>query len=140
MMAQPKLPLTDSEKKALRKYKIRIRDIYSIETIPLCSILSCFEQRAKRLKALAEFQTIPSIVHKFAQNLVRLSFYSIDDFKGKDPVELFRDLENYHGTSIDPCVEDQFRQVVHYAHHPNSEKQWWDMTEERKRERSRRKN
>nr|WP_198041798.1 helix-hairpin-helix domain-containing protein [Paenibacillus larvae] len=30
------------------------------------------------------------------------------------------------------CVEDQFRLVVYYANNPESNKKWWDFTEERK--------
>lgn len=36
------------------------------------------------------------------------------------------------GVWVDPCVEDQFRLVVHYANHPNSKHNWWNFTPERK--------
>ncbi|MDR0267782.1 helix-hairpin-helix domain-containing protein [Paenibacillus sp.] len=131
----PKLDLTIPEKTSLRKCKIKISEIGSYTVDQLCSLLGISIYRAKELKAHAEFQSIPSIGPKFAQDLMQLSYFSLDDLIGKDGAVLMEELEQLHGIRIDPCVEDQFRLVVHYASHRDSNKQWWDFTEERKKHR-----
>jgi len=134
-MKSPKLSLNELERKALKQNKMRINEIISMKSELLLNI-GISEQRAKELKALVEFQSIPSIGYEFAKDLISLGFYCIEDLKGKDPASLFNDLEQLVGVYVDPCVEDQFRLVVHYSEHPNSEKQWWNFTEERKKYRS----
>lgn len=131
----PKLDLTAAEKTALRKRKIKISEIIHHSVDQLCSLLGISVQRAKELKAQAEFQSIPSIGPKFAQDLMQLGYFSLDDLIGKDGAILMEELEQLHGIHIDPCVEDQFRLVVHYASYRDSNKQWWDFTEERKKHR-----
>jgi AraC-like DNA-binding protein len=84
------------------------------------------------IKALAEFQSVPSIGPRFAHDLISLGYYSLNDLKKKDPTRLYSQLERNIGAWIDPCVEDQFRLVVHYSNHRNTNKNWWDFTEERK--------
>ncbi|OPA75354.1 Pathogenicity locus [Paenibacillus selenitireducens] len=128
----PKLDLTISERSALRKCKIKTSEIKEYSIHQLSSLLSISVHRARDLKALTEFQSIPSIGPKFAQDLMQLGFYALDDLVGKDGAFLIEELEQLHGIRIDPCVEDQFRLVVHYASNRDSNKQWWDFTEERK--------
>ncbi|WP_433942822.1 helix-hairpin-helix domain-containing protein [Paenibacillus sp. SN-8-1] len=129
----PKLDLTMPERAALRNNKIKINEIVDYSTTQLSSMLSISDQRAMELKALTEFQSIPSIGPKFAKDLILLGYHSLDDLIGKDGALLIENLEKLYGVPIDPCVEDQFRLVVHYASNRNSNKQWWDFTEERKK-------
>lgn len=84
------------------------------------------------LHALSEFQSLPSIGVRFAHDLISMGFYSLDELKKKDPVKLIHTLEKQVGAWADPCLEDQFRLVVHYAKNRNSKKNWWDFTPERK--------
>ncbi|OME83199.1 MULTISPECIES: helix-hairpin-helix domain-containing protein [Paenibacillus] len=128
----PKLDLTISERKELRRNKILICEIHNITLNELCSILKVPEYRAKEIKALSEFQSVPSIGPKFAKDLLMLGYYSLDELRDKNGARLFEDLEELYGEMIDPCVEDQFRLIIHYAIKSSSEKQWWDFTEERK--------
>jgi Pathogenicity locus len=111
-----KLPLTDFEKANLRKNKIKIANILDFAT-----------------DELAEFQTIPSIGIKFAEDLVFLGYYSLNELKNKDGAELTDEYERKKGFWIDPCVEDQFRLVVNYANTNDTKKTWWNFTEERKK-------
>ena len=112
-----KLPLTDVEKANLRKNKIKITDILDFATDELEVLLNATTERAKEIYALAEFQTVPSVGIKFAEDLVFLGYYSLNELK--------------KGYWTDPCVEDQFRLVVNFANTHDTKKTWWDFTEER---------
>jgi len=127
-----RLCLTPSERIKLRARKIKIADIANHSVERLQSILAVSRIRAMEIYALAEFQRIPSIGIKFAHDLISLGYYSLNDLKDQDGATLINDLEQWTGTWIDPCVEDQCRLVVHYANNPGSNKKWWDFTAERK--------
>lgn len=128
----PKLPLTDNERIRLRKSKVKISEILNYAVDELEALLDTTPQRARELYALAEFQTIPSIGIKFAEDLVFLGYYSIDELKDKDGAKLTDDYEQKKGYWIDPCVEDQFRLIVHYAKTRDASRTWWSFTKERK--------
>jgi AraC-like DNA-binding protein len=121
-----------SEKRMLRANGIKLKDIHHHSIRDLRSILQVSEIRAMELKAISEFQSVPSIGIRFAENLIQLGFYSLREIRGKDPAKLLNKLELQMGVWIDPCVEDQFRLVVHYSDYPGSVKNWWDFTNERK--------
>ncbi len=127
-----KLPLTDPERASLRKNKVKIRQILDYAPDELEVLLGAEPERAKELYALAEFQTIPSVGIKFAEDLVFLGYYSISELKGKDGAELTNLYERKKGFWIDSCVEDQFRLVVHYANTGDTGKTWWNFTPDRK--------
>lgn len=128
----PKLDLTQPERAALSQHKIKTSDIAVLSICELQSKLAISEQRARKLRALAEFQQIPSIGPKFAIDLVKLGYDSLEELKGKDGAILTDEFEQLCGEWVGPCVEDQFRLVVHYASHRDSDKRWWDFTKERK--------
>lgn len=128
-----KLPLTNIEKANLRKNKIRIANILDFATDELEVLLNATTERAKEIYALAEFQTVPSVGIKFAEDLVFLGYYSLNDLKQKDGAKLTDEYEQKKGHWIDPCVEDQFRLVVNFANTNDTERTWWSFTEERKR-------
>jgi len=127
-----KLPLTDNEKANLRKHKIKIANILDFATDELEVLLNATTERAKEIHALAEFQTVPSIGIKFAEDLVFLGYYSLNQLKHKDGAQLTDEYELKKGYWIDPCVEDQFRLVVNFANTKDTKKTWWSFTEERK--------
>jgi hypothetical protein len=128
-----KLPLTDTEKAKLRKNKIKIANILDFATDELEALLNATTERAKEVYALAEFQSVPSIGIKFAEDLVFLGFYSLNELKDKDGAKLTDEYEQKKGFWTDPCVEDQFRLVVNYANTNDTKKMWWNFTEERKK-------
>jgi hypothetical protein len=128
-----KLPLTDVEKANLRKNKIKISDILDFATDELEVLLNSTTERAKEIYALAEFQTVPSVGIKFAEDLVFLGYYSLDELKNKDGAQLTDEYELKKGYRTDPCVEDQFRLVVNFANTHDTKKTWWDFTDERKK-------
>ena len=128
-----KLNLMPSERKILRANKIKISDILKCPIDNLKELLNVPLIRAMEIHALVEFQSIPSIGIKFARDLISLGYYSLEEMKDKDGAKLLEDLEFSTGTWIDPCVEDQCRLVVHYANEIDTELNWWDFTEERKK-------
>ena len=128
-----KLPLTDVEKANLRKNKIKIIDILDFATDELEVLLNATNERAKEIYALAEFQSVPSVGIKFAEDLVFLGYYSLNELKNKNGAKLTDEYELKKGYWTDPCVEDQFRLVVDFANTHDTKKTWWDFTEERKK-------
>jgi Pathogenicity locus len=128
-----KLPLTDIEKANLRKNKIKIANILDFARDELEVLLNATTERAKEIYALAEFQTVPSVGIKFAEDLVFLGYYSLNELKQKDGAKLTDEYEQKKGYWIDPCVEDQFRLIVNFANTNDMKKKWWNFTEERKK-------
>lgn len=132
LMTVPKLPLLSEERVGLRKHKVKLCDIAQMSINQLAEALQCSEQRAQYIRALAQFQSIPSIGPKLAERVVSLGYYSLEEMKNEDGAELIDRLESQLGYWEDPCAEDCFRCIVHHANHPQSEKSWFDFTEERK--------
>ncbi len=128
-----KLPLSDEEKAKLKNKKIKMADLLNYAVDEIEAILDLTAQRAKEINALAEFQSIPSIGIKFAEDLVFLGYYSIKELIKKDGAKLLDEYEYKKGYQVDPCVEDQFRLVVNFANTNDVKKTWWDFTEERKK-------
>lgn len=127
------LELNPVERRQLRAAKIRVNEIHHHSLTDLQSILRVPKIRAMELFALSEFQSIPSIGIRFAYDLISMGYYSLEQLKNEDPAKLTDRFELQTGAWVDPCVEDQFRLVVHYAQDPSSRKNWWDFTAERKR-------
>lgn len=127
-----RLDILITEKRKLRANKIKLSEIHHHSVENLRATLGISKIRAMELKAISEFQTIPSIGIRFAMDLISLGFYSIQELKGKDPAKLVNRLERQLGAWIDPCVEDQVRLCVHYAQHFDNRVNWWDFTKERK--------
>jgi len=124
--------ITAIEKRKLRAQGIRLGEIHHCTLKELQMMLDIPKIRAMELSALSEFQSLPSIGIRFAHDLISLGYYSLKELRGKNPARLLDRLERKLGAWIDPCVEDQFRLVVHYANHPDSAANWWDFTNERK--------
>ncbi len=128
-----KIELTTSEKQKLRSNKVKINDITNFAIDEIEVLIGASFERAREVYALVEFQMIPSIGIKFAEDLVSMGYYSINELEDKDGAKLIEDFELLKGYWIDPCVEDQFRLVVNYANTKDKSKKWWDFTEERKK-------
>ncbi|RFB14771.1 Pathogenicity locus [Bacillus sp. HNG] len=134
MGTNPKLPLTPEEKGKLRKAKVKIGEIHKLSTSQIRQVLDVPEERARMIKGLADFQTVPTVGFELASKLVNnLHIFSLQDIRTKDGATLFDLLELELGVWTDSCVEDQIRCVIHFANNPNSNKQWFDFTNERKR-------
>ena len=126
------LEVTPAEVKKLRELKIKKSEIHLHKVEVLQKLLDTSKIRAMELFALSEFQSIPSIGIRFAHDLIGMGYYTLHDLKRKDGAKLTDQYELQKGVWVDPCVEDQFRLVVHFANHPNSKLNWWNFTQERK--------
>jgi len=129
----PKLNLSPEERKCLRKAKIKISGILDLAPDELEIVLDASPERVRTIFALAEFQTVPSIGVKFAEDLIFMGYFSLEELKGKDGAKLLEEYERKKGYWTDPCVEDQFRLIADFAKNPQINKNWWDYTEERKK-------
>lgn len=127
------LPLSETEKSNLRKNKVRLAEVLNYAPDELELLLNATPERAKEIHALAEFQTVPSVGIKFAEDLVFLGYYSLSELKDKDGAKLTDEYEKKKGYWIDPCVEDQFRLAINFAETIDATKKWWNYTEERKK-------
>ncbi|MEO6684918.1 MAG: helix-hairpin-helix domain-containing protein [Dyadobacter sp.] len=128
-----KLPLTDFEKQSLKKSKVKISEIFNYPVDELEVLLNSSSDRAREIFALVEFQAVPSIGIKFAEDLVLMGYYSLEELKEKNGATLTDEYEQKKGFQTDPCVEDQFRLAVYYDNTKDSTKTWWNFTEERKK-------
>ena len=126
------LELSPAEKDRLRIQKIRASQLLDYAPDEVATILLAGPQRAKELRALIEFQSIPSLGIGFAKELIAQGYYSLNELKGKSPVELFDAYEKHCGAWADPCVEDSYRLLVHFIENHDESKRWWDFTRERK--------
>ncbi len=124
--------LTLAEKQILKTKKVSQKLLQDYAPDEIATLLEASPQRARELSALAEFQSIPSVGPKFARDLIDMGYYSLKQLKDKNGAELLNEHERFISAWTDPCVEDQFRLIVHHANNPNSKKQWWDFTAERK--------
>lgn len=127
-----KLELSETERKNLRKNKIKKSEILEYAADELAVLLNISEVRAKEIYALADFQQIPSIGIEFAKDLIFLGYYSVKELNGKSGAELIDNYEKKKGYKTDPCVEDQFRLAVDFAKNKDYSKNWWDFTNIRK--------
>lgn len=126
------LEVTPAEVKKLRALKIKKSEMHLHKIEVLQQLLDTSKIRAMELFALSEFQSLPSIGIRFAHDLIGMGYYSLQDLKRKDGAKLTDQYELQKGVWTDPCVEDQFRLVVHFANHPDSKLNWWNFTPERK--------
>ena len=117
-----KHPVTDAEKASLRKHKIKMADIPDFAVDELEVLLHASPERAKEIYAFAEFQTVTSVGIKFAEDLVFLGYFSLEELKYKDGATLTNKYELKKGFWTDPCVEDQFRLIVYYSSNQDREK------------------
>lgn len=128
----PKLNLTPAERKALRAHKVKIAEILDFAVDELALLLKVPEERAREIWALADFQRIPSVGIRFAEDLVFLGIYSVEALKGKKGPDLLNAYELKKGFRTDVCVEDQFWLAVDFADTGDTSKNWWDFTPRRK--------
>ena len=131
-----KIELTPNERKRLRTNKIKHSEVSGYLVDDLSLLLDVPFERAREIHALAEFQTVPSVGIKFANDLIRLGYFSLGELSLKEGHKLIDEMEQSAGIWMDPCVEDQCLLVVHYAINRDLSKKWWSFTEERKKYRT----
>lgn len=69
-----------------------------------------------------------------AADLRAIGIGKVSDMKGKDPEQLYRELEARVGRHIDRCVLYAFRCAVYYAsndEHDPEKLKWWNWKDRR---------
>lgn len=132
MKKKIELELTAEEKQLLKDKKIKISQLMDYAPDEVASMLNASADRARDINAFMEFQSIPSLGQNFARELMDQGYYSLEQLKGKDPVELYHAYEKHCGAWADPCVEDSYRLLTYYIETRDENKRWWHFTEERK--------
>ena len=92
-----KYGLTVSEKASLKKNSIRLKDVGHYSVAELQNMLHSSLKRAKEIYAITEFQTVPSIGIRFAEDLVSMGYYALNQLKDKTGPELIDQLEQLNG-------------------------------------------
>ena len=123
--------LTPQEKQNLRKRKLYIKNLDEYDILQLQEYLETDYHRAREIFALIQFQSIPSIGIKCAEDLIFMNFYSLEELKNCNPAQVFDSFEKKKNYWVDSCVEDQFRLVIDYAKNGDKGRNWWDFTAER---------
>ncbi|HVU22933.1 MAG TPA: helix-hairpin-helix domain-containing protein [Opitutus sp.] len=83
----------------------------------------------RRARALRELQTIPGIGPSLAHDLYSLGIRRVADLERRNPLNLYRRLEQLTGARQDPCVLYTFRCAVYYAKTPRPDPRlllWWN--------------
>jgi len=78
---------------------------------------------------LKDFQTIPNVGPRTAQDLWQLGVRSIAELKGADPQKMYDRLCKLKGVRIDPCQLYVLRSVVYFASrktHKAELLKWWN--------------
>jgi len=122
----PRLDLTDAERRALSRAKLRITEIGSLSGEELFRRTdgAIAPERASEIAALAAFQRLGSIGLECARDLVRLGFMKRKDLAGQDPNELYAHLCKLAHTRQDPCVEDVLRCAIAQVEHSDLPHEW----------------
>lgn len=124
--------LTPDERRELKLKKVLVKELASYAPDEIAGLVGAKGQRAREICALMEFQSIPSLGHGFAVELISQGYYSLEQLRGKEAVALFEAYEKHCGAWADPCVEDSYRLLVHFVEHRDTTKRWWHFTAERR--------
>ena len=81
---------------------------------------------------VARLDQLPNIGKAMAADLRMIGIEGPRQLIGKDPLALFRALEQRTGQRQDPCVLDTFMAAVHFMEGGEA-RPWWSFTAERKR-------
>lgn len=81
--------------------------------------------------AIKKLTVIPGVGKSIACDLWNIGIKQVSDLKGKDPLELFHESNNFAGAVQDRCLLYVFRCAVYFAETPtekyDSEKlKWWN--------------
>jgi hypothetical protein len=76
-----------------------------------------------------ELQQIPGVGPSLARDLRLLGVQTVADLRGRDPEQLYRELQARLGHHVDRCVLYVFRSSVYFAGQPRPEPEltrWWN--------------
>ena len=74
-------------------------------------------------------QAIPGVGPSLARDLRSLGIETLADLRGRDPEELYAELDEHAGHHVDRCVLYVFRSSVYFAEQAKPEPEltkWWN--------------
>ena len=83
--------------------------------------------------ALTNLQCIPSIGPKVGEMLVEIGISKVTDLQNRSPDELYKQVCDFRGETLDRCVLYHFRCAVYFAtnkHHKPELLRWWSWKDE----------
>ena len=80
---------------------------------------------------LNELRQIPGVGASIARDLMQIGISSIDQLKGKDPLDLYDQSNKLAGCIQDRCLLYVFREAVYFAETPEQSREpeklkWWN--------------
>ncbi|MEZ4524933.1 MAG: helix-hairpin-helix domain-containing protein [Desulfobacterales bacterium] len=98
------------------------------ETERLARLVSTESVTGKK-QICREFQVIPGVGKKTAEDFWDMGYRSVEEFRDRNPQEMYQHLNRIRGIQTDPCMLYVFRCAVYYAsqkkHDPELLK-WWN--------------
>lgn len=77
---------------------------------------------------MSSLQQIPGVGKNIEAHLRSVGIASIEDLRGRDPEELYRQVCQVEGCAVDRCLLYVFRLAVYYAEQEHREPEklkWW---------------
>lgn len=133
-----RVALSGGERRTLRRAGLELSDLARADPEQVCALTggAIPLSRADHIVASAALQSLGSVGPAIADDLIALGIRRIEDLVGRDPTQLWEDLNRRTGKRHDPCVEDVFRCAVAQAEDPQlpeERRQWWTWTPSRGR-------
>ncbi len=79
-------------------------------------------------QALQDFQGIPGVGIRVAEDLWELGYHSSEDLRNQDPQEMYDKLCKLQKTKVDRCMLYVFRCAVYFVNEQNHQPEllkWW---------------
>lgn len=82
-------------------------------------------------ESVTRLDALPNVGKSIAKDFHLLGIMTAQELKGKDAMELYRQLNALTGTHQDPCVLDVFMSAIDFMNGTEA-KPWWAYTSQRK--------
>ncbi len=93
-------------------------------------VIEALNSRWNRQKQIRKaFQRIPGVGEKIAFDLWEMGFRSPEELKGRNPEDLYRQLQKLKGGPVDRCMLYVFRSAVYFVSHTVHDPErlkWWN--------------
>lgn len=86
-----------------------------------------------RSKALQEFQQIPGVGIRIAEDLWNLGFCKCEDLRSEDPQVMYDRLCELQGSKVDRCMLYVFRCAIYYVREKKPKPEllkWWNWSDQ----------
>lgn len=84
-------------------------------------------------KAFQEFQKIPGVGVRIAEDLWNLGYRKSEDLRNEDPQTMYDRLCELQGSKVDRCMLYVFRCAIYYVREKNPKPEllkWWNWSDQ----------